>query len=433
MKISAIETGRISAKLDSRVRAKKDLTSFGVNNNQTQPNSDIDSKKANEAIKTTFLSNVSFGGHTEYMGSVCPGTSGFYYYIDDKNSSYYERSDAIRNSKYCYPYSKVSSKVDRFAPKKGGYTVYFADPEEVVSDDIKTKHDYIVNDCEPKFPLLDQIREKYFNNYNEEDLHGRCRTIYDYHERLKKCDLKELLNLMKIKDQQERELAYAEEYKQNLENSSIEAPWSTNKEDLNTADYYCSLNRSRLYFTNEKIDYYKNRIENSKTQQRLATTLYSILDEAGQLFMERDSLSRILINTKYTDYGRICSKEDAIKVVNKARAALSLLESKYSTLQTWQTLKHREFEQEEENNDTWDWKAIEKEKALKELDNLTRKLKNIAMEINELKPVVKKLEELPAQYDNTSANFQEVLGKLAKLYPKVEAFYKENAKRMLCG
>lgn len=54
-------------------------------------------------------------------------------------------------------------------------------------------------------------------------------------------------------------------------------------------------------------------------------------------------------------------------------------------------------------------------------------------EINHLKPFIKKLEEMSVQYDIVNANHKEVLDKLAKLYPKVEAFYKENAKRMLCG
>ncbi len=430
MKISAIETGKISAKLDSRVRAKKDLTSFGVNNNQTQPNSDIDSKKANEAIKTTFLSNVSFGGHTEQLHSMSAGTSG-YYYIDDKHYIYEEPFDAIRKSKHSHPYSKI--EMTRYRNEAGN--VYFADPEEIVSDDVKSKHGYIVHDCEPKFPLLDEIRKQYSGNYTIysdvwEPFHDRCINIYDYHERLKNADIKELLNLIKIKEQQEKELAYSEEYKQKLEQNSIDAPWERNREILNTADYYCGTNRSRLYFTNEKIDYYRNRIENSKAQQRLATTLYSIVNEAIPLFRERGRIDRERPYTSDRVYGDVHSKKDVLNVLKKTKVDLSSLENKYSTTKAWQTLKRSEFE-EKENKNGW-WISTDREDAKKEIDDLTRKLENMTEEINHLKPFIKKLEEMSVQYDIVNANHKEVLDKIAKLYPKVEAFYKENAKRMLC-
>lgn len=433
MKISAIETGRISAKLDSRVRAKKDLTSFGVNNNQTQPNSDIDPQKANEAIKTTFLSNVSFGGHTEQLHSMSAGTSGYYYYIDDKHKHYEEPIDAIKGSKHSHPYSYIRMTYS----SNGANNVYFADPEEVVSGDISSKHCYIVYDPEPKFPSLDKIRKRYSENYTNyyspdwESYCNRCINIYDYHERLKNADLKELLNLMKIKEQQEKELVFSEEYKQKLEQNSIDAPWERNMEILNTADYYCNTNRSRLYFTNEKIDYYRNRIENSKAQQRLATTLYSIINEAVPIFSERDRIYGKLPYTNDRVYGEVRSKEDALNVLKKTKADLSSLENKYSTTKAWQTLKRSEFE-EIENKNGW-CTATYREQAKKELDNLTRKLENMTEEINHLKPFIKKLEEMSVQYDIVNANHKEVLDKLAKLYPKVEAFYKENAKRMLCG
>lgn len=436
MKISAIETGRISAKLDSRVRAKKDLTSFGVNNNQTQPNSDIDPQKANEAIKTTFLSNVSFGGHTEHYRTtyLTSGnfTSDLAFKIDGRcwAGKYFKRiEDAVTDSWHA---PRPASWVETTSCHNGKNQIYFTDePEEAVSDDIKSQHDFIVHWREPKFLLLNKIREKYFSNYNIDDIHSSCRDIYYYHEQLKKVVQRELSNLMKIKEQQEKELAYAEEYKQKLEQNFIEAPWEKNN-DLNTAAYYCSLNRDRLSSTNEKINYYNNKMENSKTQQRLATTLYSIFEEAGPLFIERDRLYKTITDGYMsTSYGNIRSKEGAFNALKEAKTDLNSLENKYSATNAWKTFKCSEFEEKENNHG---WRRInEREEEKKELDNLTRKLENIVAEISRLKATIKKLEEFPAQYDSTRANYKGILDKLAKLYPKVEAFYKENAKRMLCG
>lgn len=430
MKISAIERNKVAVKLEGQTRSKKDLTSFGVNNNQTNPTENIDSKKANEAIKTTFLSNISFGGHSEQLRTITYGTSGaLQYKMDDaKYDSYqYNPQEAIGYSRHSYPNSTIEKTY------KGRETlVYFADPQEVVTDKIKAEHGFIVYDNEPKFPSLEMIKKKYFSNYDTVDLHQYCKTIYDYHERLKNVDIKELLNLQKIKEQQEKELAYAETYKQKLEENSVNVQWNTDKENLNTAEYFCRINRSRLYFTNEKIDYYQNRIENSNIQQRLATGLYSILDEAGSLFMERDKLYGFLHFTKYTSFGSINSKEDAINMLNQAKDKLISLQNKYSTTEAWKKLKESEYEEEEKKENNYGWNSYDKSKALDEINKLTRKLKNLSEEINVLKPFLERIEKMPSQYDTAAKELNSVMDKLAKLYPKVENFYKVNAKRLLC-
>lgn len=434
MKISPIKTTNVSKNLDAKIKSKKDLTSFGVNNTQTNPNSDIDPQKSAEAMKTTFLSNVSFSGHTEKMHSTVYGTSGELCYSIDSACRYNNGSNTnpvnvIVTSKHYHPNSSVEVRYDRSREPK----VYFADPQEVVADSIKSSHEFIVYDNEPKFPSLDMIRNKYFNKYYDIDLHAFCKTIYDYHERLKVLDLKELLKLTEIKEQQEKELAYAEKYKQQLEQHSTNTPWNSDKEHLNTAEYFCRINRSRLYYTNEKIDYYQNRLKNSKEQQELATTLYSILDEAGALFIERDDSYRTSIAYVWNRFGDFSTREGAIKTIQKAKEAYQTLKGNLDTTKSWRELKQNEFNLEEQNVYNYDWQYCGgRTTAEKELESLDNKIKNMEKELESIKNNIDYLEKIPKKYMSSKQNLKIVLSKLENLYPKAEKFYKENAKRLLC-
>lgn len=435
MKISAIEKNKTSNSLSKKVKQKKDLTSFGLKQNQTSPAPDTDSKKADEAIKTTFLSNVSFAGHTVQITSrrIPYSTSGaLEYKVDDGagRDFYYTPQQAVEKSKYSY----INSTIEKINNAKSD-NVYFADPLEVVPDNIKSNYSFVVYDNEPKFPSFDMIKRKYMSaDTYYEDLNQYCKTIYDYHERLKNADIKERLNLKGIKEQQEKELAYAEEYKRNLEQNSVNPVWGeTNKEILDTAEYFCRINRSRLYFTNEKIDYYKNRLENSKEQQILASTLYSILDEAGSLFMERDRLCNKKHGLRCTDLGYIKTKEELLQAINDSKFKLSSLESKYATTEAWRDLKVAEYEEEnKKNSDNYWWNKDYKPKALNEIEKLNKKLKNILAEINDLKPRIQNAQEISPRYDKINNEIKVVLDKLAKLYPKAENFYKVNAQRLRC-
>ena len=109
MKVSAIESSRINSIPKQKNTHKKDLTSFGVN----QSCEEIDAKKSDEAIKTTFLSNVSFKGYSVNLQAIYEtiGTSGEIRYrkpSDLPNTpSYYSKNiiEALDKDKEWHPNS----------------------------------------------------------------------------------------------------------------------------------------------------------------------------------------------------------------------------------------------------------------------------------------------------------------------------------------
>ncbi len=266
MKISRIgETQNINKRVQ---RVKIDTTGFGISENKDSEMS-VTNSKASEAVKNNFLSNVSFKGHTEYLTSEDVkfySTAGLIVYkisnpkepiTFDSHNAYDFRfpETAISTSVSYYPNSSIEGVIDKhYDVKFNKYKtdrVYFADPEEYITDSLIRDHDYIVYDNRPHYPSLDQLKANYYRNdgYNSENFGSHFNTLREYYERLELADLKEYYKLRKIQ---------TSEY---IDNS-------------------------------EKINYYQNRLRDSRHQQDLALQAYYIFEESAPLFMQRDELCR---------------------------------------------------------------------------------------------------------------------------------------------
>ena len=433
MKVNAIENSKTIVVQKFQKTNKKDLTSFGMN----QPKSEIDVKKADDAIKTNFLSNVSFKGRTINVDArySMVGTSGKIYYSKPYSHESSEQIGEIldRNTE-AFPNTSIQEK-KRVNPDSQNplciMKVYIADPQEGISKEIKENHDFILYDNEPKFPLLDNLRRKYTDTYGDHtDYHQYCKTIFDYHERLKSADINTLIKLEDEKVTFEKEFEKSLKYKQRFEESTVENPWGKASEQKAKAQYFHDGNDKMLQKNRDDINYYKARIEHSKGQQALATELYNILNESGELFIKRDELQKEIRGMQhYTEPGKYYSSyfshiEEIDPVIEKHRGIASELEQTLNTTKSWYDLRGKESQNLRSEND--------KQDAEKELKILKRKIDVLEYELKIENKFIETMEALPEKYNSLISTSKLVLRKLKQNFIKVEKFYAANAARLIC-
>ncbi len=348
MKIQAVSNQYSIKRTRQNVETKQDLTGFTQNEN-TQENP-IESSKAAEAIKSNFLSKVSFKGHKEefskiprYSSGYCLnggnyiyGTSGavhtrltdpkkdltthnisvqrwnWDYYQDEQDNA---NQSLIRNSSSFYPNSSIEN-TSRYRTGYKTERVYFADPEEVVPDQTKKDFDYIVYDNRPVYPRLEDVKKNYFDydyipsyywdNRDSSKNYGQYfKTIAEYYYRLEAADRRELEKLKKEKAEFENEYQTSAQYKHELEDKKNEFPWQNSSidQDKEKADYFYYLNEKRYNDLSQKIGYYTDRINFSKMQEQKAIQAFRIFDEVGLMFMDRDNKRKQVVDAKATiDY-----------------------------------------------------------------------------------------------------------------------------------
>lgn len=182
MKIHEVSTNYITGK--TKVRRQQNLTSFGTSHPTPTEQPKCDDKKANEAIKSNFLANVSFGGHTKHINVSRydshnysterkpvfeQGTSGRIVRYETKSiptsiKSTEYAADGYRSSDVDIVLRRAITMSDDYeggtieksgnfvispnynsgAPNSASAKVYFADKDEGVYKDIIREHDYIV-------------------------------------------------------------------------------------------------------------------------------------------------------------------------------------------------------------------------------------------------------------------------------------------------
>ena len=347
MKIQAVSNQNSIKRTRQNNQINKNLTGF--KGTQTTVQSHIDNQKAAEAIKSSFLSNVSFKGHKEEFSEIeqetkvrynydgtpvyekperknyIYGTSGAVHtrlsdprkdlttrnirierlnWNDNQDDQDSANQSLIRNSSSYYP----NSSIENTEKYRTGYKtdrVYFADPEEVVPDETKKDFDYIVYDNRPVYPKLKDVRSNYFDfdyipscywdfkdsarNYGQ-----YFKTIAEYYYRLESADRRELEKLQKEKADFENEYQKSIQYKHELENRQHEFPWknATINEEKEKADYFFYLNEKKYNDLSQKIGYYTDRINFSKKEEQKAIQAFRIFDEVGLMFMDRDNKRR---------------------------------------------------------------------------------------------------------------------------------------------
>jgi len=419
MKIVAVQNVKNKTTISNVRQNQKDLTSFGVSNPQQQ---EIISKEASDAAKTNFISDISFGGESKEISKNYYCTSGGYY-VDQGQA--YSPAEAVKISRGWHSNSTLEHT------NGNSSRVYYADPEEIITPQIRKDHAYIVYDNKISFPKLEALKDYYFSDNEKEGIYSNGRAklgewveIFNYYERVKKTDLNKLDKLFLEKQKKEEELKKAEEYKRKYDEIYVSNPWGDVPEDKKKADYYEHANREALYFINEKINYYKNKIEKSKNQQRVAAELFSIWEKATKLFHSRDDIARSRVGILYDLNG------DFSKHSEKLKTEKNILEAKkqeYEVVENWKKLRESQIKEENEKPFTSSSTKMENNDELKAL---VKKITNINDEIRWKTNFVKKLEQIPDKIKENDAEMKKVLAELAKLYPELEKFYETNKEQL---
>lgn len=414
-------------------RSARDLTSFGISSTSA---AEIDAQKAGEAIKTTFLSNVSFKGHTEEFSQHKFGTSGVIHYglpsapvsVSGWGTSGEPKDSIIRRSSNWHPNSSLEETRNYYTTQR----VYFADPEETVNAQTKIDHDYIVYDNMPKYPRYQDVKDKYYLNDNHTDIHQYVRTLKSYYDRLGEADKIELERLLKRRNAAEEQLRNSEEYREKYSDQFIDTPYGrAENPEKRAADYYYGENVARRDDINQKIGYYVDRLNDSKHRQDTADEMMEILNQSGQLFLDRDYLNSRLRDLDF--YLSVYDREAAYaKEDNKTK--IPLLNDKKNDLKAteiWRDKKQKEFDtakqtrgyvyNEEEKLDeikSLNDEIIELEKDIKTLSNkIERNNKDIkrAEDFHKTEPEVRLdlKQKLMRVQDDLGINFS-----------KIEEFYR---------
>ena len=480
MKIQPVSTKIQTQKKRQNNFGNQDLSSF-QENTQTQQNS-FTSKNASDAIKSSFLSNVSFQGHTESLkredcsyGSrnfIC-GTSGAVHInlTDPKkelnthkikiygstSSQESVNQELISHSSRYYP----NSSIENTAPHRTGYEterVYFADPEEKVNNQTKRDNDYIVYDNRPIYPKLEDIKRSYLfcdstpKNYWEKlevakDYGQHFKTIAEYYYRLESADKRHIGGLIQEKNEFEPEYKLSLKYKNDLDEKTNELPWEdeTVKEEKAIADYFFNINKQKYDKLSQDIGYYENRIEFSKKQQKKAIQAFKIFNEVGLMMYERDSNRKKLYNTKQNikdkeykirhldqELEELNNKKNEIKEQLSAANALKKINEKRVNEEENTGYTYKSYEQKQEEKAQKDFLAS----LSKEINKLEDKQTKTEIKIEQLEKEKTDAEnyisEAKKEIPELGRKIVDKANEIKRYYHKMEDFYKNNIEEWQC-
>ncbi len=425
MKISKISPQTVKRTRTNSQQKEQDLTSFGANENQTT----VETKNASDAIKSNFLSGISFKGQTKNIIHKQIGTAGVVAigrepsYGDDERYATLEQK--IGESQWSYANSSIEKTNNPYTTNR----VYFADPEEYVSDQTKRDHDFIVYDNQPKYPRLSAVKENYMNeNRNANNFGQDFKTLAEYYYRLELADKRELQKLIEEKNRFQHEYDISAGYKHELDEKANEYPWEAQdlKRDREKADYFYSINAQKYEDLNQKIGYYNDRINHSKMQQKKAIQAFKLFDEVGLMFMDRDN-ARNQIN--YKKWGMENSQAAITrnnKLLNDFRKQKADLEKQIKVAQEWKNLNDEKVNAPDSDYSQYDYSIArdKREEEIREKDEAKAESLRVSKKLAILQDRLKKIEINIKQGETTNHEHQLLIDRYRKVLPELEAHFK---------
>lgn len=442
-KVSSVSLTDNKKTRENKSPRTKNLTSFG----KSSVTDSVTSQKAANAIKSNFLSNVSFKGQALTFRESSAGTSGQVNLAvgNDDSRYYYKREEGEipsiqRNALY-----RETSSIEKTNNNYTTNRVYFADPEEFVNDQTKRDHDYIVYDNYVDFPSLAEVSENYFNTEVDAKNFGQTfKNIAEFHYRREIADKRELNKLQKEKESIQRDYDLSLNYKNTIDDKMNKFPWQvdTINKDKEKADYFYAINKEKLNDINQKIGYYTGRITYSQHRQEFAIQAFGIFDEVGLMFMDRDNIRHGIEHIK----GDIQYSNDVINYQTKKLNELN--ENKNSTEEEMKALstlirvnnkKISTINKELESNNNYNRYSLKSNKEMLEEENkkLTYKITNLNEQLEKLNKGIDECQKYIKESETRIANAQENIPKLQErfeqkakeiqsYYNKMQDFYKQN-------
>lgn len=454
MKINKINSFTQKKTRENSSRANQDLTSFGAAENKAT--SPVHSTKAAAAIKSNFLSGVSFKGYTETIVHGKVGTAGAIAIVSDPKEAGSASFSPYSTTKELIgkrPGSFANSSIEETGSNNGYITdrIYFADPEEVVNEQTKRDHDYIVYDNRPHYPRLEKVKENYEKvGQNARNYGQDFKTIAEYYIRREKADRKELHKLKEELKSFAPEYEESLSYKKMLDEKEEMFPWKVDavKRDREKSDYFYSLNSKKYEDLNQKIGYYELRIEDSKNQQRKAVEAYKIFDEVGLMMFDRDKMRNTLNYTASNISGTERHIENTEKNLVEMKEKAEETREKLKIAKEWKNLQVKNLNKEKENlaslerKNGWYYSEIDNsKKEIAELNNdinkFNDKILRLADRLIKLEASIKAsednirscreyIEKATAELPVLQREFDKKCSEIWSYWPKMEEFYRNN-------
>lgn len=208
------------------------------------------------------------------------------YIVEDDINGLTHKSAAIQTGK------RIENTIEKFRTKPSG-KIYYADPLEVVSDNIREIVDFVVYDDEPKFPdINNDISKLYFYN-PKRDYYDEIDKFRQYFYRLEMSESKTVAD-------------YRKQY------------WSNNRSEA----------------MREKIDYHNAHVADAKYNQETAATCLNIMDEAKETIRCRNLLGIGLSELKNKLHYRELDLIEGPKELERRHKLNDILTSKIKHLET---------------------------------------------------------------------------------------------------
>ena len=430
MKINKISPQNVKRTRANSQPKEQDLTSFGTNENKTA----VETKNASDAIKSNFLSGISFKGQSQRIIRRQIGTAGVIAIGREptpNDSPHGSVEEKIGQS----PLSYANSSIERTDNKYTTDRVYFADPEERVSKQTKRDHDFIVYDNQPKYPRPEEVRENYLNeNRNANNYGQNFKTLAEYYYRLELADKRELQRLIDEKNRFQHEYDVSSGYKHEFDEKANQYPWTSQdlKRDKEKADYFYSINSKRYEELNQKIGYYTDRINHSKMQQRKAIEAFKIFDEVGLMFLDRDN-TRNSINYKRWS---IDNAQAAITKnngqLNDLRKQKADIEKQIKALREWKKLNDDKINAPEGDYSRYGYYEAQAKRSeeIREKDEAKEESKRLSKKLAILQDRLIKTTINIQQGENTNHEYQLLIDRYRKVLPELEAHFKYKAEEI---
>lgn len=312
--------------------------------------------------------------------------------------------------------------------------VYVADPEEGITDEMRKKYDYIALEKRPPIPTIEQLDRKFHTMRGDEtDYNTMFKDLSGYHKRLLKADLKTYNNLELKNIEDEDYLAASLKNRDRLYFEHLRFPYSQAcVDDLNKESYFVSLNQQHIQENKAKMDYYNERIEDSRKKIEYTTKLEAILDKAGGLLIQRDIAAKKLEKDKEQIESAIIEHID-----NSHAIKIKQAENRYNKIQLVLLEEQRTKLEKQKfigNASAYNvWSRTASCGGLEfrdEKERLEKQIKATNNEIHELKQEQIRLGQYMAKYkpivEADKKEVQDLIKKADVIYQELKKYYEEN-------
>ena len=393
MKVTEVSLKNVSQKQSFKSSKNKELSSFGVDNPTV---SEPITKESSEAIKNNFVANISFKGYTTTVTKRC-STGGGHFYPNDlliKRNQHFETISPVWSGSWI---GEIKANL------------YIADPMEEVTDDIKSRHNYIIYEDEV-YAGINYVKNLYRSGYH--NFKSGAEDEIEYFTKLKNGAQN------RLEDAKRNIKEYERKYKHAVSEREFQEEFNEPEENKNVARYYAAQNK-------EKRDYYRSKAQEYQRQIDYANKHLNISNEKLELFKKMDQACwdkslvekknvDAIANKKWLEY-HIKSSEEHLATYGEDIASIQkLIESDKKRLsETWYSESYPNIAEASVQNN---------------MDSLVQRLDQMKNEYRELQGM---LDDYKKRFDENEKTIKECMTKypildarLDSIMRDIEEFYK---------